>query len=646
MKILIIKIGALGDVVRTSFIAQALKNKYKKFNPEIYWVTSKIASPLFINNPYIEKVVIDSKDNLKSLRNEKFNLIISLEEERKYLDLVSSFNCKKIGFFLNKNKISCSPSTKEWYNMSLVGDNSMIDSDKFGKIEKNDFLKRTNEKTHRQLISEIIELKNWKKYEPFLRLNKYQERKANEFRKRYNINNDEMVIGLNIGGADRWPKALPINSSAKLIDLIYKKFNCKIILFGGPNEIERNQEIIALANSPVIDAGTGNDLIDFPALLSACNYIISTDTAGLHIALALKKKTIALIGPTLEKEIETFGHGEVISAKSNCNGCLQKDCKSMNKISLTDIIKSLEKLSKTSIAIIITSFKEPRTGRAIESILKQKISKPFRIIVSAPDKETQDIVKEFSKKDKRVELFKDPGKGKSFALNQLLPTLNEDIFILTDGDVYIGKNSIQEIEVLFNNSTIGCLTGSPVPEESKKTKYGYWANFLFDQAHLMRQKSFIENNFLECSGYLFAFRNNILKSFPLDTAEDTIIPYFFWEKGYKIGYVENAKVFVKNADNWNDWIKQKVRTSLAHENLEDYVDISITPRTKTFENEAKGLFSLFSYSKNSKEFFWGINLLFARLLMWLKVIFNYKLFKKKHSDSWERIESTKQNFKK
>ena len=145
---------------------------------------------------------------------------------------------------------------------------------------------------------------------------------------------------------------------------------------------------------------------------------------------------------------------------------------------------------------------------------------------------------------------------------------------------------------------------------------------------------------------MFAFRNNILKSFPLDTAEDTIIPYFFWEKGYKIGYVENAKVLVKNADNWNDWIKQKVRTSLAHENLEDYVDVSITPRTKTFENEAKGLFSLFSYSKNSKEFFWGINLLFARLLMWLKVIFNYKLFKKKHSDSWERIESTKQNFKK
>jgi len=641
MKILIIKVGALGDVVRTSFIAQALKNKYKKFNPEIYWITSKIASPLFINNPYIKNVVIDSNKNLEYLKKEKFNLIINLEEEEKYLELVSSFKCKKLGFLLKNNKVYCSDSTKNWFNMSLVGNSSIIDSNEFGKIKKNDFLKRTNKKKHRELISETIEIKNWKKYEPFLRLDKYQEKKSKEFKKRYNINSNEMVVGLNLGGADRWPKELPLKLSSKLIDLIYKKFNCKIILFGGPNEIERNQKIIAMANSPVIDAGTGNDLIDFPALLSTCNYIISTDSAGLHIALALKKKTIALIGPTLKNEIETFGHGDIISSESDCNGCLKKECKSMEKIELDKIIKSLEELKKTSLAIIITSFKEPKTERAIESILNQKISKPFRIIVSAPDKETQDIVKKFSKKDKRVELFKDPGKGKSLALNQLLPTLNEDIFILTDGDVFLSKNAIQEIENLFNNSTIGCLTGRPAPEENRETKYGYWANFLFEQAHLMRQESFIKNRFLECSGYLFAFRNKILKSFPLDTAEDTVIPYFFWEKGYKIGYLENAKVFVKNVDNWKDWIKQKVRTSLAHENLEDYVDVNITPRTKTFKNEAKGFFNLFSYPKNLKEFFWSINLLFARLFMWFKVIFNYKLIRKKHNDAWERIESTK-----
>lgn len=40
MNILIIKTGALGDVVRTSFIARALKEKYLKLNLKIFWVTN------------------------------------------------------------------------------------------------------------------------------------------------------------------------------------------------------------------------------------------------------------------------------------------------------------------------------------------------------------------------------------------------------------------------------------------------------------------------------------------------------------------------------------------------------------------------------------------------------------------------------
>ncbi|MEK6872566.1 MAG: glycosyltransferase [Nanoarchaeota archaeon] len=639
MKILIIKIGALGDVVRTSFIAQALRDKYKKFNPRIFWLTDKKAKPLFINNLYIEKVIIDSEFNRENLKKESFDLIINLEEDRIYSELISYFKCKKLGFFLMDNKIVPSQTAKEWYDMSLLGDKTIIDSE-LGKISKNDYLKRTCKKTHRQLMSEVVEIKNWKKYEPFLRLSNYQIKKAEEFKKRYNIGN-EIVLGLVLGGADRWPKSLPIDLSAKLIDKIYKKFKCKIILFGGSNEVERNKEIMSLSNSPVIDAGTGNDLIDFPALISVCNYVIATDSLGLHIALALKKKNICLIGPTPKNEKETFGHGKIILAKSDCSECMQKDCKSMEKISLEEVIKALEELSKVSLAIVITSYKEPKIEMAIESILNQKIDHPFHIIVSAPDKETQDVVRKYSEKYKKISLFKDPGKGKSLALNLLLPTINEGILIFTDGDVYLDDNAINEIIKLFNDSSIGCVAGRPVPEESRETKYGYWANFLFEHAHKMRKQAFKENRFLECSGYLFAFRNNVINSFPLDTAEDTIVPYMFWEKGYKIAYAEKAKVFVKNVNNLEEWLKQKVRTSLAHENLGDYVDIDITPRSKTFYNETKGALNLFSYPANLKEFLWGVNLLFARLFMWSYVIFNSKVLQKRHSDSWERVESTK-----
>ncbi len=294
-----------------------------------------------------------------------------------------------------------------------------------------------------------------------------------------------------------------------------------------------------------------------------------------------------------------------------------------------------------SLAIIIASYKELKISRAIEAILKQNIKFPFRIVVSAPDEETQQIVNTYAKKDNRVSLFKDPGKGKSFALNLLLPTITENILILTDGDVYLDNGAINSLAHLFENEKIGCATGRPVPEESRNSKYGYWANFLFDEAHKMRIHAFKERRFMECSGYLFAFRNNVINSFPLDTAEDTIIPYFFWEKGYKIGYVPDARIFVKNVDNWTDWIKQKVRTSKAHESLYKYIDIKKTPREKTFLNEAKGFLNLFRYSKTLHEGIWSTELLFARLYMWMKVFWEFKIKKEMHIDRWERIKSTK-----
>ncbi|RLG16058.1 hypothetical protein DRN69_01835 [Candidatus Pacearchaeota archaeon] len=294
------------------------------------------------------------------------------------------------------------------------------------------------------------------------------------------------------------------------------------------------------------------------------------------------------------------------------------------------------------ISIVITAFKEPKTiGKAIESFINQEIKEEYELIISAPDEATQNVVKKYVKRNKKIKLFRDPGKGKSYALNLLLPKVKGEITILSDGDVYVSNNSVNEILKEFTNSKIGCVTGRPVPIENRETRYGYWANFLFDSAHRLRKRLKEKGEFLECSGYLWALRKKVIENFPLDVAEDAIIPYFFWERGYKIGYAENAFVYVKNVDNWREWINQKVRTSRAHETLDKYVDIKKTPRTKTFLNEVKGIFFLFSYARTIKELFWSLELFFSRIYMWIIVFLDVYVKKKYHKDKWERIESTK-----
>jgi len=294
------------------------------------------------------------------------------------------------------------------------------------------------------------------------------------------------------------------------------------------------------------------------------------------------------------------------------------------------------------ISIIITSFKEPETiGKCIESIIDQDIKYDYELIVSAPDLETLLVAKEYRQRNSRIKLFKDPGKGKSYALNLIFPKLKGDVFILTDGDVYMSDESINKIMEHFKDPNVGCVTGRPVPQENREDQYGYWANFLFDAAHQLRKGLFNSERFLECSGYLWAFRNNVIGKLPLDVAEDTVMPYFFLEKGYSIAYEENARVYVKNVDNFEDWMKQKIRTSKAHETLAKYVNLEIAEKTKSFSNESKGLKYLFTYPNSLQEFYWTLKLIIARLNMWTRVFYDTKVAGKDYTDNWERVNSTK-----
>ena len=54
-KILIIKLDAIGDVLRTTSILQPLKLKYP--NSHVTWCTKENAKDLFIQNGYVDEII-------------------------------------------------------------------------------------------------------------------------------------------------------------------------------------------------------------------------------------------------------------------------------------------------------------------------------------------------------------------------------------------------------------------------------------------------------------------------------------------------------------------------------------------------------------------------------------------------------------
>jgi cellulose synthase/poly-beta-1,6-N-acetylglucosamine synthase-like glycosyltransferase len=297
------------------------------------------------------------------------------------------------------------------------------------------------------------------------------------------------------------------------------------------------------------------------------------------------------------------------------------------------------------IDIIITSYKEPKaTLKAVKVFLKQDIKEDFRITVVDPFPEVEEFLKKHIK-SKNFAFFLDPGEGKSYALNLLFQEHSsknkDDLFILTDGDVYVSPNSVKEIRGAFRNKEIGCVTGKPVSVDSRNTKYGYWSHLLFAGIDKVRRRFSGKKKFFECSGYLFAIRKNVIFDFPLEVSEDSIIPFLFWKKGYKIKYSPEAEVYVKNPDNWKDWLNQKIRNIKGHENLNKIVPDM--PRTKSFFNEIKeGAFFAITFPRNLKEFWWTIELYFARLYLYFRAFKEMKT-KKSYTDGWREteIKSTK-----
>jgi cellulose synthase/poly-beta-1,6-N-acetylglucosamine synthase-like glycosyltransferase len=291
------------------------------------------------------------------------------------------------------------------------------------------------------------------------------------------------------------------------------------------------------------------------------------------------------------------------------------------------------------ISIIITAYKEPATiGKAITQIFKNKIKEKFELIISAPDDETLDVARKYAKKDKRIRIIKDLGKGKPSALNMIFKKAKGEFLVLTDGDVYIDENSIKPLLEKLQDSKVGAVTGRPVPQESRTNKYAYWSHFLLNAAHETRLKADEKGKFMLLSGYLFAMRNFHMK-IPADILDDAFISQLVYKKGYKIKYSPNSRVFIRNPSTFSDWLKQKRRNTGSDAKIREYLGKIQTSRS--FSGELSQFYKVFSYAKTFRELWYSKQLLFARLLVWWLGFWDTKIAKKDFNRIWVRIESTK-----
>jgi ADP-heptose:LPS heptosyltransferase len=332
-RILIVKLAAIGDVLRTTPLLSGLKRKHPESH--ITWVVDKEALPLLKENPQIDRLVPFDFPALLPLEVETFDLAIGLEKEPRGAALTTKVRAgEKKGFGLGPEG-NIFPLNQGSEYAFLLG----LDDDlKFHR----------NAKSYPELIFDIAELP-YERDEYSFFLSPEDVARAGAFAAENLPDKKIPIVGLNTGAGEVFAnKAWTMAGFVELIRNLKSRPPVSILLLGGPRERERNQEIFKASGGMVLETRCENTLGQFAALVNLCDVVVTGDTTALHLAIGLRKAVVTLFGPTCAQEIDLYGRGEKIISPLSCAPCYRRTCSvspnCMEAITPEDVIIKIEKL--------------------------------------------------------------------------------------------------------------------------------------------------------------------------------------------------------------------------------------------------------------------------------------------------------------
>lgn len=74
--------------------------------------------------------------------------------------------------------------------------------------------------------------------------------------------------------------------------------NAKVLVFGGPDEVDLKSGIVKNINSDDVFSVDTGSMAQTAAVMKRCNLFVTNDSGLMHVAAAMKLKVLALIGPT------------------------------------------------------------------------------------------------------------------------------------------------------------------------------------------------------------------------------------------------------------------------------------------------------------------------------------------------------------
>ncbi|MCW4001030.1 MAG: glycosyltransferase [Candidatus Bathyarchaeota archaeon] len=216
---------------------------------------------------------------------------------------------------------------------------------------------------------------------------------------------------------------------------------------------------------------------------------------------------------------------------------------------------------------IAVSNEEQNIGALLENLTASAPPEVETICVvsSGSTDQTNSIIRSFAEDDARIQLIIEPERtGKASALNLLLEqSQNYDYMVYTGGDNIPCREALNHLLAAIRSQDVDIVGAHPRPVDDPHCFMGFCTHLLWNLHHdasLGKPK---------ISGELMVFKSRIIRELPPAIINDDAYIQALGEmKKYKISYCPQAEVLLKGPSNVHDFLAQRRRVFVGHQQLE------------------------------------------------------------------------------
>ena len=308
-RILFVKLDSMGDVLRTTTCLEPLRQRYPRAH--VTWITRANAACLFDGNPLVDRVLTIESNYLEYLLVEKFDLALGPDTDLLPASIMRIANASaKRGFIADGRGgvVPLSDAADTWWRTGI-----------------NDAAKRANRRTYGEWLYAMCELP-MPVARPWLRPTASALDAARLFLRSRQPHVTRWVC-FNTGASDRWrEKRWKADHYQRLAAIIGERSPATgVLLVGGPAETEVNERLLA-ADKRIVNGGTDNSIQEFAALVASCDWVLTADSLGYHVACAVRTPALCIVGPTSPWELDLYGTNQIVHADLDCIACYLSRC--------------------------------------------------------------------------------------------------------------------------------------------------------------------------------------------------------------------------------------------------------------------------------------------------------------------------------